>query len=235
MAEHVTLITGGSSGIGLATAHRFAREGYQILLTARNANKLRQAADQLQQNFPATRIQTCDADLNDPDSPRKIVKQLQRDFSRIDVLVNAAGYASSIPFDQLSPAEFDLTMNTNVRGLFFLTQAVWPIMARQRAGIIVNVSSLAAVDPFPGFSAYGSSKAWVDLFTKALANEGREFGIRAYSIRPGAVETPMLRGLFPDFPADQTVTAEEVAEAIWGITTEPFRLSSGQAIAVTRQ
>ncbi len=235
MAEHVILITGASSGIGLATAHRFAREGFQILMTARNADKLRQAAEPLLRTFPASRIQTCVADLNDPRSPQRIVEQMQREFSRIDILVNAAGYASSIPFDQISAAEFDLTMNTNVRGLFFLTQAVWPIMARQRGGIIVNVSSLAAVDPFPGFSVYGSSKAWVDLFTKALAQEGRAAGIRAYSIRPGAVDTPMLRGLFPDFPADQTVSADEVAEAIWGITTVPFRLSSGQAIAVTRQ
>ena len=73
-------------------------------------------------------------------------------------------------------------------------------MRRQSGGTIVNISSMAAVDPFPGFSVYGATKAWVELFTKAIAEEGRADGILAFSLRLGAVETPMLRGLFPDFP-----------------------------------
>ncbi|MBX3417544.1 MAG: SDR family oxidoreductase [Pirellulaceae bacterium] len=231
----VALITGGSSGIGLATARRFARGGFDLMITGRDPAKLQSAAAMVHQETPDVRVTTIAADLCDRSSPKKIAEAFHQQFAQIDVLVNAAGFASSTPFGELTEAEFDATMETNIRSLFFLTQALWPTMVAQHSGAIVNISSLAALDPFPGFSAYGSSKAWVDLFTKALSNEGRQFGIRGYSIRPGAVETPMLRGLFPDFPAEQTVTAEEVAEVVWSVTTEPFRYSSGQAISVTRQ
>ena len=76
-----------------------------------------------------------------------------------------------------------------------------PSCRAQSGGTIVNISSLAAVDPFPGFSLYGASKAWVELFTRATADEGRGIGIRAFAVRLGAVDTPLLRGLFPEFPA----------------------------------
>ena len=108
-------------------------------------------------------------------------------------------------------------------------------MLGQGGGVIVNVSSLAAVDPFPGFSLYGASKAWMDLLTVALATEGSEKGIRVCSIRPGAVETPMLRSLFPDFPTEQCVSPEAVAERIWGCVSDPQNYESGKAYEVTNQ
>jgi NAD(P)-dependent dehydrogenase (short-subunit alcohol dehydrogenase family) len=179
--------------------------------------------------------ETISVDLTSPLAWDQIAAVLETGSGPWEVLVNAAGYASCTPFGELTAEEFAETWNVNVLSVFRLTQLLWRKMQQQRSGTIVNVSSLAAVDPFPGFSAYGSSKAWVDLFTKALAKEGREWGIRAFSVRPGAVETPMLRGLFPDFPTDQTVSPDEVAEVICDLLRPGFQFSSGQAWGVTRQ
>ena len=116
-----------------------------------------------------------------------------------------------------------------------MTQVAWKWMMRQGRGVVVNISSLAAVDPFPGFSLYGASKAWLDLLTVALAAEGAEHGIRVYSIRPGAVETPLLRNLFPDFPADQCVSPHDVARQVWKCVDLPEKFASGSAFDVSVQ
>ena len=107
-------------------------------------------------------------------------------------------------------------------------------MRQQRSGVIVNISSVASVDPFPGFSIYGACKAWVNLFTKALAAEGKPLGIRAYAIAPGAVETSMLRSAFPDFPADHTLRPDDIAAAIEAVCDDRLAHSSGQTIFVRK-
>ena len=88
-------------------------------------------------------------------------------------------------------------------------------MTRQGGGTIVNMSSMAAVDPFEGFSVYAGCKAWVEAFSKGVAAEGQPVNIRVVCVRPGAVETPMLRGLFPQFPADQVVAPDQVADIVY--------------------
>jgi NAD(P)-dependent dehydrogenase (short-subunit alcohol dehydrogenase family) len=231
----VALITGGTSGVGLASAIRFARANFDVAICGRDPSRLARAKASIVAENSQIKCLEIAADLCDRTVPRKIATEFAKVFGRIDVLVNNAGYASNMPFPQITEAEYDRTMESNARSVFFLTQAVWPMMVSQHQGVIVNISSLAAVSPFPGFAVYGSSKAWLDLFTIAIANEGKASGIRAYSIRPGAVETPMLRGLFPDFPSDQTVSPEAVADVVWAVTQDEFRFSSGQAIAVTRQ
>lgn len=176
-----------------------------------------------------------EADLNEPGTAATFVGAVQSKFGRIDILVNNAGYAPLAPFEEIEFETFDQVCNINIRSVFGATQSAWKKMLKQGRGVVINISSLAAVDPFPGFSIYGASKAWIDLFTVALAAEGAEKGIRVVSIRPGAVETPMLRGLFPDFPADQCVSPADVAEKIWGCVNEPDKFVSGQAYEVTNQ
>ena len=105
-------------------------------------------------------------------------------------------------------------------------------MVKQRGGTIINISSMSAVDPFVGFSTYGASKAWLDLLTHSLAQEGKDLNIRVCSIRPGAVDTPLLRGLFPDFPPEQCVTPEAVADIVLGCVTSPSDYPSGSAFPI---
>lgn len=247
----VCLITGGSSGIGLATAELFAGQGFRVAICGRRAEVLEQAAAKIVNLCgDRARVFTQVADLAEVDQTLAMGQAVVKHWGRIDVLVNNAAAAPLAPFDQISAEDFEQTLNLNLRGLFYLTQLAWKQMKQQNADlksakdqsseqpfqpVIVNISSLSAVDPFPGFSIYGASKAWLDLLTQALGVEGQEFGIRIYSVRPGAVETPLLRGLFPDFPPDQCASPQQVAQLVWDCVRNPDKYTSGSALNVNSQ
>lgn len=235
----VCLVTGGSSGIGLATARLFAGEGYDVGICGRDEAKLAAAEKQILQSASESSHEVeclvVVADLTDVNQARKFINQSLDRFSRIDVLVNNASVAPLGSFEEITEETFEATINVAIRSLFYGTQIVWEKMKNQGSGVVVNISSLSAVDPFPGFSLYGACKAWLDLMTHALAGEGKDHGLRVCSIRPGAVETPMLRGLFPDFPADQCVAPQQIADAVWGCVNDPVAYPSGQAFPVTNQ
>lgn len=232
----VCLITGGSAGIGLETACLFAEHGYHIAICGRNREKLSAACSQIEGRAAARTIcQAFCCDLAQPTEAAELGKRVVNEFGRIDVLVNNAALAPLAPFGDIAAATFENALDINVRSVFYLTQLVWRKMVEQGGGVIVNISSLAAIDPFTGFSLYGSTKAWLDLLTVALADEGKEHGIRVYSIRPGAVETSMLRGLFPDFPPDQCVLPADIAAKIWQCVAQPQSHPSGSHYPVTLQ
>ncbi len=241
----VCLITGGSSGIGLATAKLFAGKGYQIAICGRRAAPLELAKEQIEEAGKAHAI-SCLAsrvDLLDVEQAKKFGELALEHFGCVDVLVNNAALAPLSPFEDISADTFESAINTNIRSNFYLTQLIWQHL-KQRAqehpleqgrGVVVNISSLAAVDPFPGFSLYGSCKAWLDLLTVALAAEGKDFGLRVCSVRPGAVETPLLRSLFPEYPAEQCVPPEAIAKVVWGCVGNSEGFPSGGAFTVTNQ
>lgn len=242
-ASPVCMVTGGSSGIGLAVSRRFAAEGYQLAICGRDEKKLAAAAqiiDQVSLDAGyAHKAFQLKADLADVEQAKSFAAATLDRFGQVDVLVNNAALAPLAEFDAIEPESFEATTNVNIRSVFYLTQAIWKSI-KQRAdrdttATIVNVSSLSAVDPFPGFSLYGASKAWIDLLTEALATEGEGQGTRVCSVRPGAVETPLLRGLFPDFPSDQCVSPDTVAEIVWGCVASPEKYPSGGHFHVTAQ
>ena len=240
-AASVCLVTGGTSGIGLATARLMRRQGYRIAICGRDAQKLAAAKQQLLEINTAESeshqqlVIAAQADLNDVDQATQFFEQVLADFGTVDVLVNNAGMAPLEKFEEVTSETFEALVNVNVRSGFYLTQKAWQHMIRSGGGTIVNISSMSAIDPFPGFSLYGASKAWMDLMTQALAAEGEPHGIRICSIRPGAVETPLLRGLFPDFPSDQCVPPEKIADVVLGCVQDPQKYPSGQFFPVTNQ
>ena len=153
---------------------------------------------------------------------------------RIDVLINNAGIAANAKIEATAPETFEQMAAINMHAVFHACRAVWPVMRTQGGGTIINISSLAAFDPFPGFAAYGASKAWVNLFTKASADEGRPDNIRVFAIAPGAVETGMLRGPFPDFPSEQTLDPDDVAALIETLLNPRCAHASGSTIPVRK-
>jgi len=230
----VAFITGGTSGIGLATALQRARLGDSVVIFGRTKERLQLAAGQIL-NAGAAACHPVAVDFRYPQQAIQAMRMGLELAGRCDFLVNAAAIAPLAPFEQTTPELFDEVVNINIRSIYLGTQVIWPVMREQKSGVIVNVSSLAAVSPFTGFSAYGGSKAWLETVTKAWADEGRGHGIRVFVVRPGAVTTPLLEGLFPDFPAEQTVTAEEVATVINQLSSPDWQFCSGEAFTVTRQ
>jgi NAD(P)-dependent dehydrogenase (short-subunit alcohol dehydrogenase family) len=233
--KFVALITGGTSGVGLATARRFAAGGYDVAICGRTEERLESARKKILAGAEKRECLTFAADFSHPQQAIEFAEKAIANFGQVDVLVNAAAVAPMGPFESITIDQFEEMVNVNLRSLFYLTQTVWRSMKENRRGVVVNISSMAAVSPFTGFSAYGASKAWLDLLTCALADEGRPHGLLAFSIRPGTIETPMLRGLFPDYPSDQTLAPDSVADVVWQLTQPTWQFSSGEAIAVSRQ
>lgn len=209
--------------------------GKHVVICGRDNTRLEEAREQIVACSSDDHVTTVQADMARPAEARRFVQESIDRLGRVDVLVNNAAMAPLAPLDEMSDAMIDDCIDLNIRGVYYATRTVWKQMKEQGSGLVVNISSQAAVDPFPGFSMYGATKAWVELFTIALANEGRQHGIRSYCIRPGAIETPMLRGLFADFPAEQCVSPDEIADAILMVCRPEMANSSGQVIKVSRQ
>lgn len=228
----VAVITGAGRGIGRAIAERLARAKWDIAGVARSPDQLGELKRAVERS--GARCITSTIDVTRSVDVEDFARRVAIELGRIDLWVNNAGAAPLAPIAEMDIAAFDAMTAVNVNAVFYGCRAAWPIMQRQGGGVIVNISSVASVDPFPGFAAYGASKAWVNLFTKAAADEGRPDGIRVYAVAPGAVETPLLRGTFPDIPADQTLDPDAVAGTIELLTDPRAAQASGSVVFVRK-
>ncbi len=174
------------------------------------------------------------ADVTQEADVSHLVEKTISAYGRIDILVNNAGIAPLMALEHMSADVFDGVIATNIRAVYLCCRAVWGHMTPAGGGAIVNVSSVGAFDPFPGFAAYGAAKAFVNTYTKALAAEGAERNIRVYAVAPGAVETTMLRSAFPTFPADKVLAPDDVAALVETLLSPACRYSSGQTVVIQR-
>lgn len=233
--DKVAIVTGAGRGIGRAVALKLAENNFNLMLASRTAGQLETTLSEVRKH----RVQAISAptDVSEPAEVQALVDATMEAFGRVDLLANVAGnaiYRENI--EEFTPKEFDATFDVNVKGIYLTTRTVWPIMKQQvDGGVIVNVSSMAARDPFPGFAFYGASKAAVNLMTESLAKAGRPLGIRLFAVCPGAVETPLLRKVFPDFPQQECMTAEEVADVVAWCFSNTARNCTGQSLWLTRQ
>jgi NAD(P)-dependent dehydrogenase (short-subunit alcohol dehydrogenase family) len=202
--ERAALVTGGSSGIGLAIARMLRDEGFGLTLVSRRAEKIEAAAAEL----GATAVA---ADLGDADECARAVEQHRAQFGRMDVLVNSAGVGIAGAVEDLPAKHFDLQVGVNLRGLFLVTQAAIPLL-RESHGLIVNLASIAGTLPTPGLATYGATKAAVISLTKSLNEELDGDGVRAIAICPGFVDTPMAQ--WSGLPGDEMIQPEDCAEVV---------------------
>lgn len=186
-ANQVAIVTGSSSGIGMDTAVTLARNGFLTYATVRNMEKssiIKTAAEK--EKLP---IKVVHLDVTDDQSVNNAIRTIDSEDGRIDVLVNNAGYGLVGAFEDLSIDEIKNQYETNVFGLMRVTQAVLPIMRRQKSGIIVNVSSGAGLFGYPGGSAYVSTKFAVEGLSESISYELGPFGIKVVLIEPGFIKT----------------------------------------------
>jgi 3-oxoacyl-[acyl-carrier protein] reductase len=232
MRDTVVVVTGGGRGIGRAICERFAANGALVVAVARSVDDLNETRNTIEQR--GERCEVIPTDVCAPDEVDALYDQVLSRFGRIDILVNNAGVAPLANIEALDPSQFEAIYAVNIQAVYLACRAVWPAMRSQGGGVIINISSVASVDAFSGFAAYGASKAWVNAWTKALAEEGRPLNIRVNAVAPGAVDTRMLRSAFPDFPPDQMLQPADVAEVVFTIAQPSCRYVSGETVFVKK-
>jgi len=190
LKDKVAVITGGGRGIGQAIAHAYSREGAKLALCARTAAELDQTVKELRALDCEAEGWSCDVSLEEP--VKEFIAGVQKKFGRIDILVNNAGVMTRpTPITELDVKKWDYTIAVNLRGPFLVTQAVLPTMMKQKAGSIINVSSMIGRGAYANFIAYASSKWGLEGFTQTLAAEVRSANIRVNSVEPGYVATKL--------------------------------------------
>lgn len=226
------VVTGGGRGIGRSIARRLAAAGANVVVAARTVDELGETQRLIEQS--GGRVLAIAGDVSREEDVERLFGEAREVFGPVQLLVNNAGVAPLAEIEEMEPQLFDRIVATNVRAVYLCCRAAWADMTAAGGGAIVNISSVAAFDPFRGFAAYGAAKAFVNAYTRALADEGAPRGIRVHGVAPGAVETNMLRDAFPEFPRNQTLDPDEVAALVETLLSPACRHVSGQTIVIKK-
>lgn len=234
------LITGCNRGIGNATLQKFAMEGANIIACIRkNNHDFNKWTQELSSEY-LCEIKILYCDLNDEASIKSLITELYASKQKIDILVNNAGIVTMGILQMTSMEDLKKVFQTNFFSHVQLTQGISKIMIRQKAGVIVNMSSIGCLDAFPAYTAYGCSKAALSYFTKTMAMELAQYNIRVNAVAPGQVLTDMLSEL-TDKAKEEIVRRcamgrpalpEEIADTILYLSSNKASFITGQIIRV---
>jgi len=230
----IAIVTGGSSGIGLAAARRLVDEGAYVFITGRRQAQLDQAVAAIGRNISA--IQGDIADLDDLD---RMFAQIAAERGILDIVVANAAVSESTPLHSVTPEHFDKTFGTNARGTFFTVQKALPLMTR--GGSIVMVTSALHLKAFPLYGVYAATKAAIRSFARTLAAELKDRNIRVNTMSPGVVQTPMVDAQFSNeeeaargrdmflqiIPMGRLGRPEEIANAIFYLASDESSFTTG--------
>jgi NAD(P)-dependent dehydrogenase (short-subunit alcohol dehydrogenase family) len=242
MNHPVVLITGALGGVGHATALAFAREGARLVISGRRDDAGQAVASELR--GLGAEVEYVRADVRHEADVSHLIDRAVERFGRLDIAVNNAGTEGQVgPVTEQSTSNLEETLATNVLGTFLLLKYEMRVMLKQRAGSIVNLSSIAGKVGIAGASVYAASKHAVEGLTKSVALEGVEAGVRVNAIAPGPVATEMLErftggnhetkaGFLATIPAKRPATPEEIAQAIVFVASDKSRYLTGQSIPV---
>ncbi|KQO56575.1 SDR family NAD(P)-dependent oxidoreductase [Methylobacterium sp. CM6241] len=234
--DKVVVITGGSDGIGLASARLFAEEGARVYITARRQALIDQAINQV--GHGAIGVQ---GDVTNLTDLARLYERIERDHGKVDVVFANAGVHQPIPIEAISENDFDVTFGINVKGMAFTVQKALPLMTE--GGVIVLNGSIAGSKAYPGQSLYNASKAAVRSFARSWTNDLKDRGIRVNVVSPGATETHLIRSFFDNAPgAEEGVVQgvplgrlarlEEVARAVLFLASDESSFVAGHELFV---
>ena len=232
------LITGGTSGIGRATANKLAQLGIHVLVVGRDAERGKKTVDELR--AAGGQADFISSDLRDAASARAVAKRaIELGDGHVDILINNAGIYPFGPTHEMTEEQFDRVFALNVKAPYFLVAELAPLMAKRGKGAIVNLSTMAADYGSPGMSLYGSSKAAINLLTKTWAAEYGPSGVRVNAVSPGPTRTEGtdamgegLEELAAQAPAGRPARADEIAEAIVFLASDRASFIYGAKLAV---
>jgi NAD(P)-dependent dehydrogenase (short-subunit alcohol dehydrogenase family) len=235
----IALVTGGNSGIGLATAKRFVAEGAKVIITGRRKENLDAAVKEI--GSDATAIQADASKLEDID---RVYVEIKKQYGRVDVLFVNAGGGEFATIDQVTEEHFDKTFDTNVKGLFFTVQKALPLIPA--GGTIVLNASIVSVKGMAAFGVYNATKAAVRSFARTWTNELKDRQIRVNVVSPGPIDTPGVDGLVQDaeqakqlkvtlasqVPLGRMGTADEIAKAVVFLASDDSSFVAGVELFV---
>lgn len=236
------LITGATSGIGKATAHMLASNGYNIIITGRRKDRLDQEAALIKQQYGCDVTALC-FDVRSNEEVIQNIQLLKDQQATIDVLVNNAGLASGLDKLQNGDVEdWDKMIDTNVKGLLYVSRQVIPMMIEQGHGHIVNIGSIAGKEVYPNGNVYCGTKHMVDALNQSMRRELAEYGIKVSAVNPGAVETEFsIVRLHGDtdkakkvYDGFENLVAEDIADAVYYIVSRPEHVNINDLIIMPK-
>ncbi len=240
LKDKVAIITGGSRGIGYATADRFLEEGASVILTASSQASADRAAASLKEKYPQAVVAGISPNLSSLESVREAFREATARYGCVDILVNNAGISESTPFTEYTEETFDKVMDLNVRGVFNATRAASECMIARGEGVILSTSSMVSISGQPSGFAYPASKFAVNGLTVSLARELGPKGIRVNAVAPGITETDMMKAvpkeviepLIAQIPLRRLGRPVDIANAFVFLASEEASYITGVVLSV---
>ena len=240
LKDKVALITGGSRGIGFATADRFLQEGAVVILTASSQGSADRAVARLKEKHPGGTVAGISPDLSSLESVRAAFQEASSVYGCIDILVNNAGVSESTPFMEYTEETFDKVMDLNIKGVFNATRAAAECMVARGAGVILSTSSMVSISGQPSGFAYPASKFAVNGLTVSLARELGPMGIRVNAVAPGITETDMMKSvpkevidpMIARIPLRRLGQPEDIANAFVFLASDEASYITGVVLSV---
>ncbi|PKP25490.1 MAG: NAD(P)-dependent oxidoreductase [Bacteroidetes bacterium HGW-Bacteroidetes-2] len=239
MSSKTALITGATSGIGMATARIFAKNGIRLILCGRNEKRMEILANELKEN---TKVQALLFDVRDKKEVLNKISSLPEAFSKIDILINNAGNAHGLDSIQNGNLEdWDAMLDINIKGLLYVSNAIIPKMIAQKSGHIINIGSTAAKEVYPNGNVYCASKYAVDAINQGMRIDLNGNGIRVGAIHPGMVKTNFSEVRFKGdkqradkvYQGFQPLLPEDIADIIWFTVTRPSHVNIADLIVMS--
>lgn len=239
MNHKTVLITGATSGIGLETARIFAKNKFNLVLCGRRADRLKRLKVELEN---LTNVYCLNFDVRDKNGVFEQIGSLPKAFSFIDILINNAGNAHGLDyFQEGNLDDWEAMMDSNVKGLFYVTKAVLPGMLEKKSGHIINIGSTAAKEVYPKGNVYCASKAAVDAINQGLRIDLNGTGIKVGAIHPGLVKTEFSEVRFKGdteraekvYEGYQPLLPEDIAEIIWFAVTRPAHVNIADLVVMS--
>lgn len=234
----IALITGATSGIGAACADTFAAQGYQLILIARRENLLLSQAQQLTDKYQV-KIKTIQADVRDKENINYVLDTLPAAWKEVDVLVNNAGLSQGLdPIDKGDTDDWDTMIDTNVKGLLYVSKVVSSWMVKKMQGHIINIGSIAGKEVYPNGNVYCATKHAVDALSKGMRIDLLPHGIKVTAIHPGMVETEFSIVRFKGdenrakkvYDGFEPLIAQDIADAIWYAVSRPAHVNINEML-----
>ena len=240
LKDKVAIITGGSRGIGFATADRFLQEGAKVIITASTPESAQKAAQKLQARHPERVVAGISPDLTSLESVRQAFAEVAAKYGCVDILVNNAGVSESTPLSEYTEETYDRVMDLNLKGVFTATRVASECMMAKGSGVILSTSSMVSISGQSSGFAYPASKFAVNGLTVSLARELGPKGIRVNAVAPGITETDMMKAvpkeviepLIQRIPLRRLGQPEDIANAFLFLASEEASYITGVVLSV---